>query len=86
MHLVKIKFMKRNLLFLLFAVVCTSAYTVTASINESLQKKDPKLSEGCSWMRVDCPGIWTGEFEACLKGGDGKGCPCGEVTRECPKD
>lgn len=45
MHLVKIKFMKRNLLFLLFAVVCTSAYTVTASINESLQKKDPKLSE-----------------------------------------
>lgn len=39
----------------------------------------------CKWKIIDCPGWWTGDYEACLFNGDGNLCTCGQVTRECPK-
>ena len=37
----------------------------------------------CKWKRIDCPGLFTGDYEACLTTGDGNSCSCGEVTRDC---
>ena len=49
----------------------TAAYAREASPN------------GCQWELVDCPGWFSGSFEACLKGGDGYSCSCGDRTRGC---
>lgn len=38
---------------------------------------------GCKWKRIDCKGLWTGDYEACLGSGDGNSCSCGEETRDC---
>ena len=37
----------------------------------------------CYWKVIDCPGLGTGDYEACLSNGDGKECACGAVTRDC---
>ncbi len=37
----------------------------------------------CKWKIIDCPGLFTGDYEACLVNGDGYSCTCGQVTREC---
>ncbi len=39
----------------------------------------------CKWLEIDCPGIGTGDYEACLVTGDGSVCTCGSVTRKCPE-
>ena len=47
---------------------------------------NPEDEKVCKWKVIDCPGIGTGDYEACLENGDGNNCSCGSVTRECPKD
>ena len=37
----------------------------------------------CKWKVIDCPGWFTGDYEACLTNGDANPCTCGQVTREC---
>lgn len=37
----------------------------------------------CKWKIIDCPGLGTGDYEACLENGDGNVCKCGQVTRKC---
>ena len=39
----------------------------------------------CKWKVIECPGLGTGDYEACLQNGDGNSCSCGIVTRDCPK-
>lgn len=39
----------------------------------------------CKWKMIDCPGLGTGDYEACLSNGDGNSCSCGSVSRECSK-
>jgi hypothetical protein len=38
---------------------------------------------GCKWKILDCKGIGTGNYEACLETGDGNSCSCGATTRNC---
>lgn len=37
----------------------------------------------CKWKIIDCPGWFTGDYEACLTSGDGHQCSCGQITRDC---
>lgn len=37
----------------------------------------------CKWQEIDCPGWWSGDYEACVTNGDGNSCSCGDVTRNC---
>lgn len=37
----------------------------------------------CRWKVIDCPGLFTGDYEACIVNGDGYGCACGSVSRDC---
>ena len=46
---------------------------------------DENGSGDCKWKVIDCPGLGTGDYEACLVNGDGYSCTCGTVTRDCPK-
>lgn len=39
----------------------------------------------CKWQQIVCPG-GGGTAEHCTTAGDGTGCRCGKVTRECGGD
>ncbi|MDR1980567.1 MAG: NVEALA domain-containing protein [Tannerellaceae bacterium] len=50
---------------------------------EALANETAGGGSGCKWKLIDCPGLWTGSYEACLVNGDGNSCSCGIVTRDC---
>lgn len=52
-------------------------------INVEAMAQD-ESSGKCKWKVIDCGGIGTGDYEACLSNGDGNGCTCGSVSRDCP--
>ena len=55
-------------------------------INMEAMAKDETTGTTCKWKSTDCPGIGTGDYEACLTNGDGNSCSCVTVSRDCPKD
>lgn len=50
---------------------------------ESLTRGESSSTSSCKWKRIDCDGLFTGDYEACLVSGDGNTCSCGKVTRDC---
>lgn len=51
---------------------------------EALAENSESSGISCKWKVIDCPGWWTGDYEACLDNGDGNPCSCGLTTRNCP--
>lgn len=58
---------------------------ILSEINIESMAKDEVGAGGsdCKWKHLDCPGLWTGDFEACVENGDGNSCRCGQTTRNC---
>lgn len=50
---------------------------------QEMQAKVDDPPADCCWKQIDCPGWFTGDYEACLTNGDGNSCSCGGVTRTC---
>ena len=48
---------------------------------ESLTQEES--STKCKWKVIDCPKLFTGDYEVCVVNGDGYACTCGSVTRDC---
>jgi len=40
------------------------------------------LEDRCKWEKARC-GMFGGSYEACLEGGNGNSCDCGQRTRDC---
>ena len=49
---------------------------------ESISQDEDGSAVNCRWSKESC-GMFSGNREVCIKGGDGKKCDCGEVTRDC---
>ena len=93
-------FMKKRNLFILPCIAAVAIATFVAKktfetnafkTNSLLMLNVEALSKtesagGCKWKIIDCPGWFTGDYEACLENGDGNSCTCGQVTRECKDD
>lgn len=76
-------------LFIAIAITSTSwnnkeLYSISLLSIEAIAQSES--GDNCKWKLIDCPGLWTGDYEACLTNGDGNSCSCGSVSRECPTD
>ena len=63
----------------------SNAYETNSLLMQNVEAlaKPTETADVCKWKRIDCPWWFTGDYEACLKNGDGTLCTCGQVTREC---
>lgn len=83
--------MLKKIVVLTFVLSCLVLGKATTSLDRNLDLSllsidalgSGESSSGCKWKVIDCPGLWTGDYEACLSNGDGNSCSCGSVTREC---
>jgi len=58
-------------------------FIAIVTINEDGIAETNAPGEECKWLEVDCPGWFSGSYEACLVTGDGTVCTCGTVSRKC---
>lgn len=83
--------MKKNFIAAVsFLVAAFNLYlsTDTESLSDNMlldveALADNESSGGCKWKIIDCGGIFSDSYEACLVNGDGYSCSCGEITRDC---
>ena len=72
--------------FALVFVLNTMLFVQSDGNNVSAKKSTAEaVEQACKWKATDCPGLGTGDYEACLTNGNGNECKCGSVSRECPK-
>lgn len=83
--------MKKLILFAGTFICCAAMYVGYCTVKDSQSLSDLISNEvealarnegdrECHWEQIKCDGH---RAEACIRGGDGNPCTCGETTRDC---